>query len=350
MRFLIRDAMPDDVDALLQLARQAPLLNLPPDRRSIERKIEGSRDAFSAAVPAPGAEYLFVLYDSSAGRVVGTSLIIASFIHRPQCFFKIVSYSPRLVLRLGCVRSGYTGIGGLVVDKAHRNLPYRIGKQISLIRFVYMGMFPDRFEPMVFSELMAPLTDAGSNDFWDMIGGRITGLTYEDAFNLSKRGEFDFVKRAFPAGEIELTPEQAAAHRGLDNVLECGKPEQRILERVGFRFLNQINPMDGALQYGCALSDISIIRGGEYLKADPCASDGCSEDGFLGMTDGRGHFRGGYSPCRRDGKRLLLPESTMNILQLLPGERIYRSESPFLRRLRDAYAARPVNRDRSSCH
>ncbi|MBX4309118.1 arginine N-succinyltransferase, partial [Mycobacterium tuberculosis] len=68
-------------DALAHMARTAqPVLHsLPHDRAALEARVALSEDSFRADVDFAGEEfYLFVLEDSSTGKLLGTASIVAA--------------------------------------------------------------------------------------------------------------------------------------------------------------------------------------------------------------------------------------------------------------------------------
>ncbi|MGZ5279209.1 MAG: arginine N-succinyltransferase, partial [Pseudobdellovibrionaceae bacterium] len=152
MSFIVRPVRHDDVNQLTDLAKQFTLLNLPGEKKIIAKKIEKSIQAFEGNLSKPESEYLFVLEDTEEKLVVGSSLILAKHGTEeiPHNFFKILKrnhYSDDLgigfihqVLRFQLDTDGPTEIGGLLVDKIYRRRPEKLGKQISLSRFLYMGM------------------------------------------------------------------------------------------------------------------------------------------------------------------------------------------------------------------
>ena len=121
------------------------------------------------------------------------------------------------VLSIGFHFDGPTEIGGLVVDPGSRGGPDLPGKQLSLVRFLYMAMFPERFRDTVLAELMPPLAKDGKSLFWESFGRRFTGLDYQDADKRSRRGK-EFIQQLFPGGEFYATlapaPGPAGARQG----------------------------------------------------------------------------------------------------------------------------------------
>jgi len=325
IRFLIRSAARHDLESLMRLAPQASLVNLPPDEDVLTLKIARSLMAFSGAPPAD-PEYLFVLEDVASGEVVGTSLIIARYAtpRTPHYFFEVRDTPGGQELVLGGRTGGLSAIGGLVLDQRYRGMPEKRGKQISLIRFVFMGMQPYRFEPRVLSELMTPVAPDGSNRFWDALGGRFTGMSYAKAFELTRQKSRDFIPRHFPATPISLPREECGLQRNRGQVLDSGKPEQRILEKVGFTFSRRVDPMDGALHYEARLADISIVKTGRYCRVSETTRESCGQSALLGFMQGD-RFCGGQYPVQVNADNAALHGEVMALLGLKSGQQVYLS-------------------------
>src|SRR5579859_605559 len=178
MPFRLRAARPEDVDALFRLAKTTHMLNLPADREDLSHRVAASTDSFAGKWPKKDprrGEYVFVLEELGgaggappAGEVLGTSAIIGQHGTRiaPHIAFEVGTeerYSPTLDLRkvhqtLHLVHAfeGPTEIGGLLLDPAHRQTVtdsgIRLGTQVSFVRFLYMALHPDRFQPVVMAE------------------------------------------------------------------------------------------------------------------------------------------------------------------------------------------------------
>src|SRR5690554_5138134 len=78
---LIRPVKLDDVDDLVTLAHHTGfgLTTLPRDRAMIERRVRESLRAFEKLETEPphGESYLFVMHDTQAEQIVGTSGIVS---------------------------------------------------------------------------------------------------------------------------------------------------------------------------------------------------------------------------------------------------------------------------------
>ena len=217
--FLIRQAKPDDVTTLVKLARMVYFINLPPDDRLIHDKIAQSRRSFVRAAGGRPEEsearggrrkraaghasvaqmdqdsevFVFVLEDTEAGGVIGTSQIRArqGGPGNPNWSLELVEKkfsSPTLgfgtthtAARLHGDESGPTEIGGLILSPSHRGHRARPGRFLSFVRFHFIGLFRQLFAERVLAEMMAPVTHDGDNLFWDHVGRKFIPVKYAEA-------------------------------------------------------------------------------------------------------------------------------------------------------------------------
>jgi arginine N-succinyltransferase len=277
MSFVVRPANNDDLLQLTDLAKQFNLLNLPGDKKVLGQKIERSLQSFKGKLKKHEAEYLFVLEDTEEKQVVGSSLILAKHGTKliPHNFFKLFKknlYSDDLgigfihqVLRFQTDEDGPTEIGGLLVDKMYRRRPEKLGKQISLSRFLYIALNRKKFEDRVLCELTPPLTDEGRSEFWEALGRRFTGLPYQEADLLSQSHK-EFIKSLFPQEDVYLCLLDAKARAVVGRVGEATKPAQHLLESIGFEYLEEVDPFDGGPHYGARTDEILPIKHSKKVK------------------------------------------------------------------------------------
>ncbi len=266
---LLRDVHKSDLRALRALARVLNSVNLPSDERALAGIIDRSAASFSGRIRNPlRRSYVFVLEDPRRGRVLGSSMVIAQHGTResPCTFFDVAErehYSSTLdrhfrhrVLSLGFHFDGPTEIGGLVVDPASRGGPQQPGKQLSFVRFLYMAMHRERFRETVLAELMPPLSPGGKSPFWEACGRRFTGLDYQEADKMSRRNK-EFIQQLFPSSDLYATLFPATVRSSLG---AAAGPARALLERVGFRYVNRVDPFDGGPHHEARLAEISLVR------------------------------------------------------------------------------------------
>lgn len=306
--FRLRAARPGDVDALLALAKTTNMLNLPADRGDLEARVAHSVASFSGALPGDDirrGEYVFVLEDlalPTSERVIGTSAIIGQHGSRsaPHISFEIGTeedYSPTLDRRfvhrtLELVHSyeGPTEIGGLFLNPRYRktvtDTGVRLGTQLSFVRFLYMALRPERFQPIILAEMMPPFVPEGRSPLWDAVGAKFTGLTYMEA-DARWRTDKDFVEKLFPTYPIYVTLLPQAAQDVIGAVDEATKPALKLLESIGFRFMNHVDPFDGGPHYSVRRDEITLVKNSARRRVT--AGDVLSpRPALVGFDDGGG--------------------------------------------------------------
>lgn len=278
-RVVLRPAAIRDLPALAHLAGRLDSVNLPSDTVALRRMIQQSVRSFAGKVRRRAeAVYVFVAEDLTGRRIAGASVIIAKHgtPESPHYYLEVAEeerYSRTLrrlfrhtYLHLRRSFDGPTEVGGLIVDPAYRGSPERIGKQLSYVRFLYMGMHSDRFEPNVLAEMLPPLTEAGASPLWECYGRRVTGLSFHDADVLSRHDK-EFIDALFPQAPIYvcILPEEVRDQIGVVGPLSAAA--LHVLEKIGFRFLHHIDPFDGGPYWGARLEDIAVVKRLRHLRA-----------------------------------------------------------------------------------
>jgi arginine N-succinyltransferase len=268
----IRGAVSDDEDQLLEVAHHLNTVNLPADRDEIRGILDLSQKSFSGAIKDPRhREYVFVLVDRDANRIVGTSMIIGQLGRRDAPYvyvdvFEEERYSATLdrhfrhvVLKIGYSYNGPTEIGGLIVSPVYRSKPERLGLLVSYVRFLYIAMHREWFKGELLAELLPPLEPDGTSHLWNAVGRKFTEMTYAEADRLSKKNK-EFVKGLFPEGSIyaSLLPETAQSVIG--KVGPQTRGVEKLLHRIGFRYAWRVDPFDGGPHFTAPTDEVTLVR------------------------------------------------------------------------------------------
>jgi arginine N-succinyltransferase len=335
---LLRDAQKSDRAALKSLAAELNSVNLPHDGRALGEILDRSSRSFAGKLPPLQRAYVFVLEDPRSGRLLGTSMVIAQHGTResPCTFFDVSereTYSSTLdrhfkhkVLSIGYHFDGPTEIGGLVVHPKDRGSAERPGKQLAYVRFLYIAMHPDRFRQTVLAELMPPLLPDGRSPFWESCGKRFTGLEYQEADKKSRANK-EFIQQLFPPGDLYATLFPPRVQKLLGSVGPETQAAKRLLERIGFRYVDRIDPFDGGPHYEARTQDVTLIRAARRLRVAAAAPDPRREVPpiLVGVerAAGKGHFRAVCAPARVRGDEVLLPAEAAKLLRVRVGEAVH---------------------------
>jgi arginine N-succinyltransferase len=269
--FRIRQSYREDIEQILAVAEHLDTVNLPAERGHLEQILDLSERSFSGEAPVVDREYLFVLEDVAAHRVIGTSMIHAQHGTKraPHVFYRVEAderYSYTLdryfvhpTLRIGYNYDGPTEIGGLILLPEYRGNPEALGRTLSYIRFLFIRMHREVFRDRVLSELLPPLEPDGTSLLWEHLGRHFTGLTYMEADLLSKDNK-EFIQALFPDDPIHtvLLPPEVRALIGV--VGPDTRGVEKILRRVGFEYAGQIDPFDGGPHFVARTDDITLVR------------------------------------------------------------------------------------------
>ncbi|MEC9441477.1 MAG: arginine N-succinyltransferase [Myxococcota bacterium] len=283
---LLREVKPTDLDKLYLLAERLNTLNLPADKERLERIIKISQDSFGGRYDSiSDREYVFVMIEPDLDKIIGSCMIIAQHgtFTRPSVYYRVRQeqmYSSTIgrhfvhqVLQMTYDYDGPTEIGGLILDPEWRGHELKLGKLLSYVRFLYIGMHRDWFRDRVVAELLPPLREDGRSDLWDFVGANFTGLDYTEADKMS-RENIEFVRSLFPSTPLYtcMLPPEVRAQIG--QVGPSTKPVEKMLESIGFRYDFSIDPFDGGPTFKVNTADCEPIVRTERVS-------------FLGMLDAR---------------------------------------------------------------
>jgi arginine N-succinyltransferase len=335
--FVIREAFAEDLDSILGVARHLDTVNLPHDRAVLERKIDLSRRSFAGEIDPLEREYVFVLEEAEARRVVGTSTIYAQHGTRraPHVFFEVIEeerYSESLdrhfvhqCLRIGYNYSGPTEIGGLILVPELRGHPEALGRLLSYVRFLFIAMHRDRFRDEVLSELLPPLEPDGTSLLWEHLGRQFTGLTYQEADRLSDENK-EFIRALFPQELIYtcLLPRHVQALIGTVGPQTRGV--EKMLRKIGFEYAHRIDPFDGGPHFVAATDDVALVRATRRARvvAIAAADDGRPRGIVAAEHDGSPRFLAvgtRFRPGPGAGE-IGLPDAARAALGVQPGDEI----------------------------
>jgi arginine N-succinyltransferase len=304
---LLREIQEKDLDSLERFAQIPGFINLPNDRDLLREKIQKGIASFRDERPNKSdGKYLFVAEDLETKLVLGTSMIAGQHgtTESPHFYFEVGSeekFSEALgtgfihgTLKLKYDTNGPSEIGGLVLNPENRNSEARIGRQISFVRFLFLGLNRSKFKRKILAELLPPLNKKGQSPLWEAIGRRFTNMDYWEADNLCQKNK-EFIFSLFPSGKIYTTFLPAEARNAIGKVGKETEPVLHMLKKIGFQYKNQVDPFDGGPHLWAHVDDLlPVKRQRAYiLDLGPQGSvSGNKEKGILCKTQQQpGEFR-----------------------------------------------------------
>jgi arginine N-succinyltransferase len=342
--FLLRPAVPADLEAVVELAGYLDSPNLPRDPAFLRARLERSERAFAQpGPPAAEREYQFALADP-AGRVVGTCAILSKHGTRgsPHVYLQVGEeerYSPsagvlmrHVVLQLRATWDGPTEIGSLVLHPDARGQAGAPGKLLSWGRFAYIARHRGSFEREVLAEMRAAIDSRGDNAFWDAFGRRFTGMSYADADRRSSADK-TFILDLFPRSEFYASLLDAEVAQKIGEVHAEAAPALHLLQRAGMRWTGQVDPFDAGPYVGAAASDIAPIREtavGWIADAEP---DARALPAIVASEES-GAFRAVAAPALVEGTSVQVAKEARERLGVSAGDEVSVTPLPTPRRRR----------------
>jgi arginine N-succinyltransferase len=334
MSIVVRPVKKEDLSDLLNLAREFVLLNLPPNKHRLEEMISLSEKSFEKEVEKDEREYIFVAEDIHKKRAIATAKVVTKkgTPEDPNIYYKILKkekFSKSLgigfihqILKYCEDSDGPTELGGLVVSRGYRGHPNKIGKLVSLTRFLYIAMNKDDFKTNLHTELAPPLDSEGRSEFWEALGRRFTGLPYDEADRLSHLDK-EFITSLFPENEIYTSLLDPKARMAIGQVGAETKPALRLMESFGFKYKHEIDPFDGGPYMGVVTDEAKPIKALKEYKVsfkNKISSDqdilllgGWGENGFRALT---------HSP-EIQGDTLFITQEVNSCLNFVEGQRVF---------------------------
>ncbi len=335
--FIIRNATLDDVPALLRMARTVHSNNLPASERELTEVVERSMASFAGDTVLDDRFFTFVLIDESTGDIAGTSAIIArrGTPARPRLYLKVrrhQHYSQDL--QAGQVQTtvqlmqdidGVTEVGGLVLAPAYRGGGLRLGSFLSRARFSFMGLHPDWFMNRIVAEVMGVLTPDGRTKLWDHLGRRFINLSYQEADTFSLTSK-EFITSLFPEGEIYTSLMPAEARNLIGAVSTDAVPALRMLERLGFEQVDEVDPFDGGPYLTANRDSIPLVASTAMVELSGQGEcDG--PNGYISLRKDD-QFRCVRSTYELSGGRLTLPAAAAEALHARSGDPVGFTPAP----------------------
>ncbi len=277
-RYEIRGAVEADEEQILSIARHLNTVNLPDEREGVQQILALSQASFCGAEHDPKRrQYVFVLVDLDKNHIVGTSMIFGQLGRKdaPYIYLDVIDeerYSATLdkhfkhtALSIGYSYNGPTELGGLVLHPDYRSAPERLGTFLSYIRFLYLKLHREWFRDEVLAELLPPLEPDGTSHLWDALGRHFTDLSYGEADKLSRRNK-EFIRGLFPEGTIyaSLLPKQAQDVIGKVGAQTRGV--EKLLQRIGFRYAERVDPFDGGPHFTAATDEITLVQATRHRR------------------------------------------------------------------------------------
>ncbi len=268
---IVRAVQVGDLDQLWELIGQSTvgLTTLQITREQLLDRVELSDFAFNRRTEKPSGEpYLFVMEDTSRGKLVGVSCIfskVGGF--EPSYHYRLVTSQHHCellqvthditALHLEKIHDGPTEIGSLFLVEGYRGKGR--GRLLSLARFQFMAQHPQCFHKDIIAEMRGVVTGDGRSPFWDGIGKHFFKMEFPEADSLSTIDKH-FIEDLMPQYPVYTCLLTDEARQVIGQVHEQTRPALKMLQDEGFSITDMVDIFDGGPVVHCQRESIGAVR------------------------------------------------------------------------------------------
>lgn len=268
---IVRPIRADDLSALMDLANDAGvgLTTLPKNESLLRSRINASLATFAGQAAQADEQWIFVMQELAANRVVGICAIAGAVGLREPWYSYRVGTVVHASRELGIftktptlfLSNDHTGATELCSLLLHPD--FRVGRNGALLsksRFLFMACFRQRFAHKVIAELRGISDEQGRSPFWESLGRHFFSMDFAEADYLTGIGKKSFVAELMPKHPLYSSFLSAEAQAAIGVTHKLTRPARRLLEQEGFRFEGHVDIFDAGPALEAYLDDIDAIR------------------------------------------------------------------------------------------
>jgi arginine N-succinyltransferase len=269
---VIRAATEGDLQALYEMAKLTGggFTNLPADRNSLRAKLERSAQAFTREEDTLADDlFVLVLENVETGEVRGTCQVFSQVgLRWPFYSYRLhalTQYSQELdrtvraeLLSLCTDLEGSTEVGGLFLHPSER--AGGLGLLLARSRYLFIAAHRARFGERVLAELRGIIDERGGSPFWDAIGGKFFGMSFQEADEFNATHGNQFIADLMPKHPVYVAMLSESARKVIGLPHPSGRAAMRMLENEGFRYECYVDIFDGGPTMTARTDDVASIR------------------------------------------------------------------------------------------
>lgn len=272
MSFVIRAATEGDLQALYEMAKLTGggFTNLPPDRNSLRTKLDRAARACAREGGAIEDElFVLVLENTETGEVRGTGQLFTQ-VGQSVPFYSyrlttLTQHSQELdrtvraeLLSLATDLEGSSEVGGLFLHPSER--AGGLGLLLARSRYLFIAGHRARFGDRILAELRGIIDERGGSPFWDAIGGRFFGMSFQDADTFNATHGNQFIADLMPKHPVYIAMLSEDARKVIGLPHPSGRAAMRMLENEGFAYEGYVDIFDGGPTMTARTDSVASIR------------------------------------------------------------------------------------------
>ena len=329
---VIRSIQSSDLDALLAMAGQvgSGMTTLKPDRKMLGDRVAIAVASFNETIPPEQRDYMFVLEDTSEGRVAGICAIkgavgltepfynyrIGTLVHSSR---ELDVFSRMETLYLSNDLTGATELCSLFLHPDYRS--GNNGKWLSKSRFLFIAQFKALFTEKIIAEMRGYQAEDGSSPFYEGLGRHFFKMDFDHVDDLTALGKKSFIAELMPRQPLYVAylPDDAQAVIG--KVHKSTLPARKLLEQEGMHFEGYVDIFDAGPVLQGRVGELRAVRDSVQAAAVEGKHDVDAVPVLVSNTL-LGDFRMIVAKSTPGAAKVALTAAEMALLRVQPGDAV----------------------------
>lgn len=272
---VIRAVKTDDLDALIDMARQAGsgMTTLKPDRKMLGDRVATAVASFNETIPPEQRDYMFVLEHTAQGEeaasIAGVCAIkgavgltepfynyrIGTLVH---CSRELNVFTRMETLYLSNDLTGSSELCSLFL------LPqYRAGfngKWLSKSRFLFIAQFQQLFTEKIIAEMRGFQDENGVSPFYEGLGRHFFKMDFDHVDGLTAIGKKSFIAELMPRQPLYVDYLPQYAREVIGKVHTSTQPARKLLENEGMHYEGYVDIFDAGPVLQGRVSELRAVR------------------------------------------------------------------------------------------
>lgn len=330
---VVRAIQASDLDALIDLARQvgSGMTTLKPDRKMLGDRVSVAVQSFAGTIPPEQRDYMFVMEDTSNGRLAGICAIkgavgldepfynyrIGTLVHSSR---ELDVFTRMDTLYLSNDLTGSTELCSLFLHPDYRS--GNNGKWLSKSRFLFIAQFPQLFTAKLIAEMRGFQADDGSTPFYEGLGRHFFKMDFNHVDHLTAMGKKSFIAELMPRQPLYVDYLPQSAQEVIGQVHRSTAPARRLLEQEGMHFEGYVDIFDAGPVLQARVSELRAMRESTLAVAELAAASGDDTEPLLVSNTNLADFRMIVTNANPVAGKVALTTSELELLHCQSGDQI----------------------------
>lgn len=330
---VVRAIEEKDLDGLLGLAELvgSGMTTLKPDRDSLGRRVAIACASFAEQIAPQERDYLFVMEDTSNGKVIGVSAIRAAVgLDEPFYNYRLgtLVHSSKELKVFSRMETLYlsndlTGCAELCSLFLHPDYRHGVnGKLLSKSRFMFIAQFPHLFSERLIAEMRGYQNPDGRSPFWDSLGQHFFHMDFSRADDLSSLGQKSFIAELMPRHPLYVAYLPDEAQDVIGKVHADTAPARHLLEQEGMHYEGYVDIFDAGPVLQARVSELRSFRESDLAILESASNVEQDKNTCLIASTRMQQFRVATATARPHRGRLALTEDQLQLIGCRAGDAV----------------------------